>query len=243
MVCTVGLCTLCTGYRSLITLLHSLSVLVHSGDLHGGHYFALLKPDRDGKWYKFDDDRVTISTMKEVLDENYGGGEPPEALAGMPLALRQINRHKRFTNAYMLVYIQNIAMDEVLKPVTSDDIPEHLVRRMEDERLAMENKRRERDESLLYFNARVISDDDFKAHDGVDLFDPHVPTAGKIFKVKKADTFSTFREMVAAAYDRPVDQIRIWTLVKRQNDTIRTDAPIQETEYNTSMSQLYGHHQ
>jgi ubiquitin carboxyl-terminal hydrolase 7 len=25
-------------------------VLVHSGDLHGGHYFALLKPEKNGKW-------------------------------------------------------------------------------------------------------------------------------------------------------------------------------------------------
>lgn len=27
------------------------SVIVHSGDLHGGHYFALLKPEKDGKWF------------------------------------------------------------------------------------------------------------------------------------------------------------------------------------------------
>ncbi|KAK3819643.1 MAG: ubiquitin carboxyl-terminal hydrolase 5 [Benniella sp.] len=210
-------------------------VLVHSGDLHGGHYFALLKPERDGKWYKFDDDRVTIATMKEVLDENYGGGEPPEALAGMPLAIRQLNRHRRFTNAYMLVYIQNSAMNDVLKPVTPNDIPEHLLRRLEDERLANETKQKERHESMLYCTARVISDIDFKAHDGVDLFDPHVPTSGKVFKVKKADKFSTFREMVAATYDRTVDQIRIWVLVKRQNDTIRTDIPIQESDFNTPM--------
>lgn len=26
------------------------SVLVHSGDIDGGHYFALLKPEKDGKW-------------------------------------------------------------------------------------------------------------------------------------------------------------------------------------------------
>lgn len=26
------------------------SVLVHSGDLSGGHYFAFVKPEKDGKW-------------------------------------------------------------------------------------------------------------------------------------------------------------------------------------------------
>jgi ubiquitin carboxyl-terminal hydrolase 7 len=48
-------------------------VLVHSGDFNAGHYYAFLKPTADGAFYKFDDDRVTRSTMKEVLEENYGG--------------------------------------------------------------------------------------------------------------------------------------------------------------------------
>ncbi|KAG0304741.1 hypothetical protein BGZ98_005084 [Dissophora globulifera] len=213
-------------------------VLVHSGDLNGGHYFALLKPERDGKWYKFDDDRVTIATMKEVLDENYGGGEPTENLVGMTMAMRQLNRHKRFTNAYMLVYVRDESMDEVLKPLTSADIPEHLQRRLDDERLAQENKRKERDESLLYFNARIISDVDFKAHDGFDLFNPLVPSAGKTLKVRKQDTFATFREVVATSYGLSQDQVRIWTLVKRQNDTVRTDLPIPDTDLGTTMETI-----
>jgi ubiquitin C-terminal hydrolase len=51
----------------------------HSGDLHGGHYFALIKPDRETRWLKFDDDKATPVNDKEVLDENYGG-EPLSAL-------------------------------------------------------------------------------------------------------------------------------------------------------------------
>lgn len=27
-----------------------ISVLVHSGDLSGGHYFAFVKPTKDGRW-------------------------------------------------------------------------------------------------------------------------------------------------------------------------------------------------
>lgn len=26
-------------------------VLVHSGDVNSGHYFALLRPEKNGKWY------------------------------------------------------------------------------------------------------------------------------------------------------------------------------------------------
>ncbi len=100
-------------------------VLVHSGDLHGGHYFALIKPDRETRWLKFDDDRVTPVTDKEVLEENYGG----EALNGVHPSLQQRNQArtvKRFTNAYMLVYIREAAMDEVLPPFTEEDTPPHL---------------------------------------------------------------------------------------------------------------------
>lgn len=100
-------------------------MLVHSGDLHGGHYFALIKPDRNTRWLKFDDDRVTPVTDREVLEENYGG----EALNGLAPAQQQRNQAramKRFTNAYMLVYIRESAMDEILSPFTEKDTPPHL---------------------------------------------------------------------------------------------------------------------
>jgi ubiquitin carboxyl-terminal hydrolase 7 len=97
-------------------------VLVHSGDLHGGHYFALIKPDRDTRWLKFDDDRVTPVTDREVLEENYG-----EAVGSPQAAQRaQVRAIKRFTNAYMLVYIREAVIDEILAPFTEEDTPVHL---------------------------------------------------------------------------------------------------------------------
>jgi ubiquitin carboxyl-terminal hydrolase 7 len=99
-------------------------VLVHSGDLHGGHYFALIKPEKDGRWFKFDDDRVTPVTDKEVLEDNYGG----DSLNGLvPQHQRtQARSLKKFTNAYMLVYIRETALDQVLAPFEEHDTPAHL---------------------------------------------------------------------------------------------------------------------
>jgi ubiquitin carboxyl-terminal hydrolase 7 len=99
-------------------------VLVHSGDLHGGHYFALIKPDKEGRWYKFDDDRVTPVTDKEVTEDNYGG----DMLNGLvPQHQRQQARSlKKFTNAYMLVYVKETELDHVLAPFTEGDTPPHL---------------------------------------------------------------------------------------------------------------------
>ncbi|KAF9363780.1 hypothetical protein BGX34_003328 [Mortierella sp. NVP85] len=212
-------------------------VLVHSGDLHGGHYFALLRPEKNGKWFKFDDDRVTPATLKEVLDDNYGGGEPLENLTHLPIVIRRILSHKRFTNAYMLVYIRDNAMDEILRPLTKEDIPEHLQRRLDDELAAIEARRRERIEATMYMNTLVISDEDFRTHDGCDLYNPR-SNSGKLFKVRKQDTFSTFRQSVADSYGVTEDEIRLWTLVKRQNETIRTDTPVPESDWKETMEHI-----
>jgi ubiquitin carboxyl-terminal hydrolase 7 len=96
-------------------------VLVHSGDLNAGHYYAYIKPNKDGWFYKYDDDKVTKATMREVLEENYGGEVPLNGYTSAPH--KPIIRHN---SAYMLVYIRKSKLDEVLCPVTNEDIPSHL---------------------------------------------------------------------------------------------------------------------
>jgi len=129
-------------------------VLVHSGDLHGGHYFALLKPEKDGKWFKFDDDRVTPVLEKEVLEDNFGG-EMQNGNRDQLGNRAPVRAMKRFTNAYMLVYVRESRIDEVLKPFTDDDTPKHLRERLDEERLALEARKREREEQHLYMNVKV----------------------------------------------------------------------------------------
>ncbi|KAJ7156042.1 hypothetical protein C8R43DRAFT_421204 [Mycena crocata] len=207
-------------------------VLVHSGDLHGGHYFALIKPDRETRWLKYDDDRVTPVTDKEVLEENYGG----EAFNGLPPTAQrnQVRAMKRFTNAYMLVYIRESAIDEVLAPFTDEDTPPHLKRRLDEERLQLEAKKREREEQHLFLTAKVITDDTFSRHEGFDLatFDEKnwPPSDLPSFRVLKQETYSTFKSRVAQHFSYPENQIRLWVLVNRQNKTVRPDTHIPENE-------------
>lgn len=100
-------------------------VLVHSGDLNAGHYYAFIKPNKDGWFYKYDDDKVTKATSREVLEENYGGEERiPSGYtrAGFPKKAPAIRQN----SAYMLVYIRQTKVDNILCKVTKDDIPRHL---------------------------------------------------------------------------------------------------------------------
>ena len=68
---------------------------------------------------------MTPVTDREVLEENYGG-EPLNGLAVPPGQRNQVRAMKRFTNAYMLMYIRDSAIDDVLAPFTEDDTPAHL---------------------------------------------------------------------------------------------------------------------
>ncbi|KAH1189847.1 Ubiquitin carboxyl-terminal hydrolase 13 [Glycine max] len=51
------------------------SVLVHSSGVHGGHYYAYIRPTLSNQWFKFDDERVSKEDPKRALEEQYGGEE------------------------------------------------------------------------------------------------------------------------------------------------------------------------
>ena len=196
-------------------------VLVHSGDLHGGHYYALLKPSKDSAWYRFDDDRVTPCTLKEVLDENFGGAQPP--LLGRP-QMRHANM-KRYMNAYMLVYVKEDRQADILGDVADEDIPRHVSERIERELAEEARLRKEREEMHLYLNLRTIRAKDFEEHSGFDLtsFSPETMESRKVLKTM---TYGDFKEQTAASYGIDSQRIRHWVMVNRQNKTIRPDTAI-----------------
>lgn len=65
------------------------SVMVHSGNAAGGHYFAYIKNLDQDRWYVFNDTRVDFATPLEI-EKSFGGH---------PSGWNQSN-----TNAYMLMY-------------------------------------------------------------------------------------------------------------------------------------------
>ncbi|VDM62869.1 unnamed protein product [Angiostrongylus costaricensis] len=142
------------------------AVLVHSGDFHGGHYVVFintgLRPPGEKykpKWCKFDDDVVSRATVREAVMANYGGDDGEST-------------GRTYTNAYMLVYVRQSCIDEVLCQHENLEVPAHLVQRFENEREEENKKKKEKQEAHLYTEIVMVTDEHLTSYNGFDLVDP-----------------------------------------------------------------------
>lgn len=219
-------------------------VLVHCGDLNIGHYYALIKPKKDGHWYKFDDELVTKATMKEVLEDNFGGD-----LLASDLAKSRVSNispsYKRHTSAYMLVYIRKSRLDEIL---FDDKVPQHIMDRVKAEIEEEENARREREEQHLYMSMKISSIEQFKKLNYFDIAiwkqDPGLedqsPEAhAVVYKAKKSLTAAEFIDQIAKSINYPYpERLRLWRVGERDNKTKRPGDPV-DTSSNLPLEQIF----
>jgi ubiquitin carboxyl-terminal hydrolase 7 len=217
--------------RSEPYIYHLHGVLVHSGDLNAGHYYAFLKPDKEGAFYKFDDDRVTRATKREALEENFGGDYAQvNGNVGQRNPYTRAWSAKRSMSAYMLVYIRESRLDDTLMPGIDIEAPQHLEARIIEEKAAFERRRKEREEAHLYMDLAVASEETFRAHQGFDIVnwksEVESPANPKIHRVLRTTTMAEFTKMVAEDLKIEPDMIRPWAMVNRQNGTVRPDCPI-----------------
>ncbi|KAF2220554.1 hypothetical protein BDZ85DRAFT_241274 [Elsinoe ampelina] len=223
-----------TADKSEPYVYHLHGVLVHSGDMNAGHYYAFIKPTKEGDFYKFDDDRVTRATKREAMEENFGGDYGPNVNGGGMKMQNPFSRTwstKRSMSAYMLVYIRESRLEKILS--ASDEIqpPEHLPTRLAEEKALLEKRRKEREEAHLYMNVQVATNDNFKAWQGFDIVqwenqDEEDPSAPKPMRVLKAMTVADFVKLYAEENGEDAETLRPWVVVNRQNGTKRPDQPI-----------------
>ncbi|XP_044946337.1 ubiquitin C-terminal hydrolase 12-like isoform X1 [Hordeum vulgare subsp. vulgare] len=223
--------------RSIRNLYTLHSVLVHSGGVHGGHYYAFIRPTLSDQWYKFDDERVTKEDTKKALEEQYGGEEE----------LPQVNpgfnntpfKFTKYSNAYMLVYIRESDKEKIMCNVDEKDIAEHLRIRLKKEQEEKEHKKKEKAEAHLYTIIKVARDEDLKEQIGKNIyFDLVDHEKVRNFRIQKQLPFNSFKEEVAKEYGIPVQSQRFWLWAKRQNHTYRPNRPLSPHEEAQSVGQL-----
>ncbi|XP_054795348.1 ubiquitin C-terminal hydrolase 12-like isoform X2 [Prosopis cineraria] len=223
--------------RSVRNLYTLHSVLVHSGGVHGGHYYAFIRPTLSDQWYKFDDERVTKEDTKRALEEQYGGEEElPQANPGFN---NTPFKFTKYSNAYMLVYIRESDKDKIICNVDEKDIAEHLRERLKKEQEEKEHKKKEKAEAHLYTIIKVARDEDLAEQIGRDIyFDLVDHDKVKCFRVQKQMPFNVFKDEVAKEFGIPVQFLRFWLWAKRQNHTYRPNRPLTQLEETQSVGQL-----
>ncbi|KAI8539604.1 hypothetical protein RHMOL_Rhmol09G0196000 [Rhododendron molle] len=223
--------------RSVRNLYTLHSVLVHSGGVHGGHYYAYIRPTLSDQWFKFDDERVTKEDIKRALEEQYGGEEElPQTNPGFN---NSPFKFTKYSNAYMLVYIRESDKEKVICNVDEKDIAEHLRIRLKKEQEEKEQKRKEKAEAHLYTIIKVARDEDLVQQIGRDIyFDLVDHDKARTFRIQKQTPFSLFKEEVAKEFGIPVQFQRFWLWAKRQNHTYRPNRPLTTQEEAQSVGQL-----
>ncbi|TYH51034.1 hypothetical protein ES332_D10G246400v1 [Gossypium tomentosum] len=223
--------------RSVRNLYTLHSVLVHSGGVHGGHYYAYIRPTLSDRWFKFDDERVTKEDVKRALEEQYGGEEElPQTNPGFN---NTPFKFTKYSNAYMLVYIRESDKDKIICNVDEKDIAEHLRIRLKKEQEEKEQKRKEKAEAHLYTVIKVARNEDLVEQIGRDIyFDLVDHEKVRSFRIQKQMPFNVFKEEVAKEFGIPVQYQRFWLWAKRQNHTYRPNRPLTYQEEAQSVGQL-----
>ena len=114
------------------------AVTVHSGTIHGGHYWCYAKPEGPSEpWVKFNDSTVSAARCEEAVQDSFGS--PPSAWGGSS------------PTAYLLTYVRKSSTEKLYTMPTPEDLDP--VRRRFQRALQREAaKKKERDEAYRFFD-------------------------------------------------------------------------------------------
>ncbi|CAG8479631.1 13268_t:CDS:10 [Gigaspora rosea] len=177
-------------------LLHGVIVRHRSSK---NRYFAWLKTGKN--WTKFIDERVTVAS----IENNYNGDD---------------------NNTYMLIYIRESCVDEILSPINYKDIPKHLC----------EQRQKVLKYNSMYINVEVVTEEIFKNHKGYGLktlagptnFDNYQYPLTEIhkFEILEELTYGTFKKMASERFKIPSNKMRFWKIINNPDGTNRLRAII-----------------
>mmetsp|Transcript_25746 Transcript_25746/g.43375 ORF Transcript_25746/g.43375 Transcript_25746/m.43375 type:complete len:1590 (+) Transcript_25746:156-4925(+) len=213
-------------------ILHS--VLIHAGDVYGGHYYAYIRPSEGEFWQNIAEVDRDVSTALETSPSNVSSSIPglggkwfkfdDEVVSRVDRRLAVEDSYgtggtslfrKNFHSAYMLVYIREA---EAARTMADVQIPSDLASRLNEEYLRnMEIERQLEAQSLFKEVSYIILDDlkDFSNYSSMcDFFDP---ADAKHMKIMKKTSVGGYLTAFAEIFNVRVDRIQLW-LVSRADE-------------------------
>ncbi|CAK4131089.1 unnamed protein product [Aphanomyces euteiches] len=207
---------------------HLHSILVHSGDVHGGHYYVYIRPQEsfqspDSQWFKFDDDIITSVEEEAVMESGFGSKVAASS----------------FSSAYMLVYVQTGSWTEC-------DVPMSLLERFQAEEIAVRRRKRLAQREHLFLQVRLATDDSVARLKRITrttdfaFFPKGTKPAPQLVKMKvlKTNTIREFYGQVHLETGVPINNMRLWKMATRENQTTRPDEPLDNYPLETSCAQI-----
>ncbi|OHT00034.1 hypothetical protein TRFO_33382 [Tritrichomonas foetus] len=116
--------------RSKSSIFDLYGVLVHSGSVNFGHYYAFLRTSTSEQWYQFNDSNVSRATYEQAVTNNFGGSNSCMSNYNHNGGSYDIGygmSYEKSFSAYMLIYIRRDDAPRLMKPVQKEDIPPHLL--------------------------------------------------------------------------------------------------------------------
>ena len=163
------------GNENTPYVLHT--VLVHSGDVNSGHYYAFVRTNA-GVWHRFDDEQVSTCSEYAAVDDNFGGEDVLPCnywLGNSPIVRPRIH------SAYMLVYI--------LESHKSDLLASPQITEVQDRVLAasrrIDERKRIHEEAKQMVTAVVHSESDLVGLCGFGCSDKKFWKSGKEIKINR----------------------------------------------------------
>jgi ubiquitin carboxyl-terminal hydrolase 7 len=194
------------------------AVLVHGGDVHGGHYVAYINPKATpgSQWFKFDDDRVTKCAAKDAIEGNFGNDPVSTGTRA----------YRRFSSAYLLVYVRADDVSNVLADVALDTIPVHVREFFAQEKQEQERKLKLAEEERLHVRFRLVTPNDLV---GLAVPEYGLPsyaiesdyTFGRVFRVPKTSPPRDVLTAAAEVLKAPVDSFSMWSFATTQRNGTR----------------------
>lgn len=160
---------------------------------------AYTCPKADDKWLKFNDEIVTVCSVKDAVDRNFG-------------------RETSTTNAYMLVYIKNSHLPQILREVSQDAVvSEELIQAELYKEVKQSTDQEQSFEVIVFTPEKLRMHDAYKR--GSNLMDPNY---GLTFIIEKETKMGELVNTLGEAFslDNPKQSIALWML-DSVNDTVR----------------------
>jgi hypothetical protein len=133
------------------------AVLIHSGAISGGHYYAYIKDLNSGKWYNFNDSSVTVideKTVQEAWGGTYKSSYPSSMSYYTPYySSSSSSSYQSSANAYMLMYRQ---VTREVPNVPDEMIPTYIQEIVKKEQEKREAKIREEEEYRNKLNVKIL---------------------------------------------------------------------------------------